>query len=79
MGIMLYTLICGKLPFDREKVSDKKFIDNVMKADISYPKGMKFSAEVKDLIKNMLKKNPKDRIPMKKIIEHPFLTGRKIK
>jgi len=67
MGIILYTLICGKLPFDREKVSDKKFIDNVLKADISYPKNLKLSPEVKDLIKWMLKKSPKERIKMKGI------------
>ena len=67
MGIILYTLICGKLPFDREKASDKKFIENVLKSEISYPKNVKLSPEVKDLIKNMLKKSPKDRYNMKKI------------
>lgn len=64
MGVMLYTMIVGKLPFDREKVSDKKFIENVIKQDVKFPKEIKLSAEVKDLIRCTLKKNPKDRINM---------------
>jgi len=64
MGIMLYTMLIGKLPFDREKVSDKKFIENVIKHEVKFPKENKLSTEVKDLIRCTLKKNPKDRINM---------------
>ena len=43
-------------------MSDKKFIDNVLKKEVDFPKNLKLSEEIKDLIKKMLIKIPKDRI-----------------
>ena len=43
-------------------MSDKKFIDNVLKKEVDFPKDLKLSNEIKDLIKKMLIKTPKERI-----------------
>ena len=67
MGIMLYTMLVGEMPFDRKKVNDRRFIENVCKADLKFPPNVVLSAEVKDLLKQMLMKKPKERIKMAKL------------
>ena len=79
MGVMLYTMLTGQMPFDRKKVSDKKFVENVCKAELKFPEGISLSSEVKDLIIHMLKKTVKERIKMSKIKEHPWFLNKKLK
>ena len=54
MGVMLYTMLMGEMPFNRKKVNDKKFIENACKADLTYPEGITLSSEVKQLLEAML-------------------------
>ena len=79
MGVMLYTMLSGEMPFDRKKVSDKKFVENVCRAELKFPEEIPLSGEVKDLLKKMLKKIVKERIKMSKIKDHPWFLNKKLK
>lgn len=69
LGCLLYTLLVGTPPFDTQAV--KSTLTRVVMANYKLPNHL--SAEAKDLINNLLQKNPKDRIKLEQILEHPFI------
>ncbi|XP_043253044.1 serine/threonine-protein kinase PLK4 isoform X2 [Colletes gigas] len=71
LGCMLYTLLVGKPPFDTDAV--KSTLTRVVMADYVMPAHL--SDNAKDLIDKLLKKNPKDRIRLRDIPKHPFITN----
>lgn len=68
---MLYSLLVGKPPFDTDAV--KSTLTRVVMADYAMP--IHLSDNAKDLIDKLLKKNPKDRIRLRDIPKHPFITN----
>ena len=74
-GIILFAMLCGYLPFDH-KDNDKLF-KKILECKIKYPKNL--SSDSKDLIKKILVPNPRKRISIPEIKEHPFyLKGKEI-
>lgn len=71
LGCMLYTLLVGKPPFDTDAV--KSTLTRVVMADYKIPSHL--SANAKDLIDKLLKKNPKERIKLRDIVKHPFMSS----
>ncbi|XP_014467426.1 PREDICTED: serine/threonine-protein kinase PLK4 [Dinoponera quadriceps] len=71
LGCMLYTLLVGQPPFDTDTV--KSTLTRVVMADYVMPHYL--SENAKDLIDKLLKKNPEDRIRLRSIIKHPFITS----
>ncbi|GAB1864829.1 Serine/threonine-protein kinase PLK4 [Camponotus japonicus] len=71
LGCMLYTLLVGKPPFDTDAV--KSTLTRVVMADYIMPSYL--SDNAKDLIEKLLKKNPKERIRLRDIHKHPFITN----
>ena len=71
LGCMLYSLLVGKPPFDTDAV--KSTLTRVVMADYVMP--VHLSDNAKDLIDKLLKKNPKDRIRLRDITKHPFITN----
>lgn len=69
LGCMLYTLLVGRPPFDTNEV--KSTLTRVVMAKYELPAYL--SPEAKDLIESLLKKNPKERIHLGQILEHPFI------
>lgn len=69
LGCLLYTLLVGKPPFDTQGV--KSTLNKVVNANYELPAHL--SAEAKDLIYNLLQKNPNDRITLDQILEHSFI------
>ncbi|XP_045468652.1 serine/threonine-protein kinase PLK4 [Harmonia axyridis] len=69
LGCLLYTLLVGKPPFDTQGV--KSTLTRVVMANYEIP--CHLSPEAKDLIQNLLQKNPKDRMKLDQILEHPFI------
>lgn len=57
---MLYTFMVGKPPFDTDAV--RSTLNRVITAAFDLPDHL--SQEAKDLLQSLLKKNPKDRIPL---------------
>ena len=69
LGVILYVLICGYLPFsDEDDIKNKNLISS---ANIDFPK--EISNKIKDLLKHMLDKNPKKRYNFQKILKHPWI------
>ena len=72
VGVIMFLLLCGKLPFEGEK--DTEIIQNTIKADLKPPTvWAKLSEEAKSLIKSLLCKNPRDRITARDALRHPFI------
>lgn len=77
---MLYTLICARLPFWLEPVSDLEELDlDSIYASIRYSpvlfagklwKGV--SEELKDLVCGLLEKDPSRRLSAEAALEHPW-------
>ena len=69
LGVILYVLICGYLPFSEEDDNKNKILISSGKVD--YPK--EISNKLKDLLKHMLDINPKKRYTFQKIVKHPWI------
>jgi serine/threonine protein kinase len=67
-GVILYALLSGKLPFDDEDCST--LLEKVMIGEYDMPQGIDLLAQ--DLIRKMLVTDPRRRIPMVEIQNHPF-------
>ena len=73
-GIVLYTMLCGSVPFDNE--DHDKLYKKIMKGKIAYPENLEKDSI--DLLKKILVVNPRGRISIKDIKKHPFYQkGRK--
>lgn len=71
LGATLYYLASGELPFDISESED--FLDlarKILTKEPAYPSH--FSSEFKDLLSQMLIKDPEDRITLSQILAHPF-------
>ncbi|XP_018319337.1 serine/threonine-protein kinase PLK4 isoform X2 [Agrilus planipennis] len=69
LGCLLYTLLVGSPPFDTHAV--KSTLTRVVMANYQLPSHL--SIEAKDLINALLQKNPRDRLKLDQILDHPFL------
>jgi serine/threonine protein kinase len=81
LGIVMFELLTGDIPFDKRETKYKKFKDKrnrelfrkqVISKDIKYPDGM--SSEAIDLMKKMLNKDPIKRISANEVLNHPWFT-----
>jgi len=76
MGVVLYTLIVGRLPFNGK--SFKEITQSIKKDRPKVPDELNISYELKDLIERLLIKTAKNRIYMDEIQRHPWILGTKI-
>ena len=68
IGVILYAMVCGKLPF---KDKDAKTLLSDVASKLHFPS--RISEQCKDLIKGILKFNPKDRLTLEEIKSHPWM------
>ena len=71
-GIILFALLCGKLPFDDPHMST--LLQKVKEGKFEMPKHLKDEA-AKDLISKMLVVDPRKRYMMKEIFQHDWFTN----
>ncbi|MCJ1403285.1 serine/threonine-protein kinase KIN2 [Xylographa trunciseda] len=69
-GIVLYVLVCGKVPFDDQSMP--QLHAKIKKGIVDYPAWL--SAECKNLISRMLVTDPKQRATLSEIMNHPWIT-----
>ena len=67
LGIILYELTQLKHPFFVEDMSNEKMINNIEKENINFI-NINYSERLLNLIKNILKVNPNERLDINKII-----------
>nr|XP_020011771.1 serine/threonine-protein kinase PLK4 isoform X2 [Castor canadensis] len=70
LGCMFYTLLIGRPPFDTDTV--KNTLNKVVLADYEMPTFL--SREAKDLIHQLLRRNPADRLNLSSVLDHPFMS-----
>ncbi|CAN6607398.1 putative serine/threonine-protein kinase YPL150W [Trichomonascus vanleenenianus] len=71
LGVILYTLIYGEMPFEEENDIDTK--KKVINEDPRYPDHIEVPGAAIDLMQKMLTKDAKARISLDEILNHPFL------
>ena len=79
IGIILYAMIFGFLPFEDD--NNLKLFEKINRCKVEYPGfgGGSLSVLAKNLIKKILVKDPQKRLNIQQIKEHPFyLKGRQI-
>lgn len=69
-GVILYALLTGNLPFDDPSI--RNLLAKVRRAQFVMPD---VSDTLKDLLSKMLTKDPKNRITIRQIKEHPAFIG----
>ncbi|GFF27156.1 protein kinase kin1 [Aspergillus lentulus] len=68
-GIVLYVLVCGKVPFDDQSMP--QLHAKIKKGHVEYPQGL--SAECRHIISRMLVTDPKQRASLAEIMNHPWM------
>ncbi|KAF1984777.1 Pkinase-domain-containing protein [Aulographum hederae CBS 113979] len=69
-GIVLYVLVCGKVPFDDQSMP--QLHAKIKKGIVEYPNWL--SPECRGLISKMLVTDPKQRASLAEIMNHPWIT-----
>lgn len=68
-GIVLYVLVCGKVPFDDQSMP--ALHAKIKKGLVDYPNWL--SSECKNLLSRMLVTDPKSRAMMAEVMNHPWM------
>ena len=77
LGVILYGMIVGKLPF-RSEIGKEDLRKVIIEKEIEINhKELNISKECGDLILKMLKKDPLQRISMREIMEHKWIASYK--
>ncbi|CCW71836.1 unnamed protein product [Phytomonas sp. Hart1] len=78
-GVILFVMCTGCFPFDSESDKDEAVFKKIRDGDytLSSHEGFKSIEEplLQDILRNMLRFNPKARFSVDEVIEHPFLTN----
>ncbi|OHT17115.1 CAMK family protein kinase [Tritrichomonas foetus] len=70
IGILLYLMSTGKLPFDTSSVT--KLLNYIVTSPIEIPTTL--SSDLQNLISRILQKNPEKRITIEEMMRHPWFT-----
>ena len=69
LGVLLYEFLVGSPPFETD--SHQATYQRISRVDIRWPRG--FPEDAKDLVSKLLKKDPRQRLPLECIPTHPFV------
>ncbi|KAH0786154.1 CAMK family protein kinase [Histomonas meleagridis] len=69
-GVLLFAIVASFLPYEDSSIP--KLINKILHDEPNFP--THFSSDLKDLLQNMLTKDPNKRITLKGIMQHPWMT-----
>jgi serine/threonine protein kinase len=69
LGVLLYVMVTGMLPWNPE--NESRMQKQILTADCKIPSTV--SRECQDLIKGLLRVNPVERVPISRVLSHPWL------
>lgn len=69
LGVLTYEFLCGQPPFDCEELSDT--YRRIRKVQVTYPPHL--SDDAVDLIRRLLVKEGKSRLPLAGVLRHPWI------
>ncbi|OMJ69065.1 hypothetical protein SteCoe_33318 [Stentor coeruleus] len=74
-GVLLYVLLCGNSPFTGK--TERKINESILRGNFEFSGNVwnGVSDMAKDLINQLLRVNPDDRMPIKDVIKHPWLSS----
>ena len=72
VGIIMYNLLTGKVPFHGD--NQEKTKEKIISGNFDFPPDIVISKLMKDLIRQILKKDPKERPTLNQILQHKFFT-----
>jgi calcium-dependent protein kinase len=72
MGVILFVLVTGRLPFFGE--TRKDILQSVLNGKYQFPADVTLSEQVKDLISKLLEKDHLKRLSAHEALQHPWLT-----
>ena len=82
LGVILYAMLSGNLPFEQQDVNSYYLRRNNMSQEsfqiLNFPESQGWdtvSADAKDLIKCLLQLNPENRLSVSEIFDHPWISS----
>ncbi|KAL6779047.1 SNRK2E [Auxenochlorella protothecoides x Auxenochlorella symbiontica] len=72
VGVILYTMLFGQYPFAAAQPNDCEYARKIIKAEYDVPPSVPASADVLDLLARLLVADPRQRIPIAEIMQHPW-------
>ena len=69
LGVLTYEFMCGHPPFEAEGHSET--YRRILKVDLKFPPHV--SPEARDLVTRLLRRDPKQRLPLSKVKEHVWV------
>lgn len=78
-GVMLYTMLFARYPFERSEDKalsptdrTQKVLRRIIAVDYEIPSSPAISADCKDLMKKLLVKDPQERLTLHQVMHHPW-------
>ncbi|EJU02268.1 Pkinase-domain-containing protein [Dacryopinax primogenitus] len=72
MGVIMFTMLAGKPPFQTEKVED--IYRRIKESKYEFPTTFEISENAKNLVQKLLSQKPEDRPTPQNLLSHPFFT-----
>eukprot|EP01023_Acetabularia_acetabulum_P041022 TRINITY_DN3985_c0_g1_i1.p2 TRINITY_DN3985_c0_g1~~TRINITY_DN3985_c0_g1_i1.p2 ORF type:complete len:344 (-),score=50.29 TRINITY_DN3985_c0_g1_i1:1152-2183(-) len=74
LGVMMWEFLYGNPPFEKEREPDTQ--EAIKACQLLFPKNPTVSEQAKDLLRKILVRDGSERLPLKEVLCHPFITER---
>ncbi|KAK9834308.1 hypothetical protein WJX81_005470 [Elliptochloris bilobata] len=73
LGVLCYEFLFGVPPFEASGHSET--YKRILRVDLRFPPEVPVSHGARDLIRKLLTKSPRDRLPLAQVLQHPWIVG----